>query len=161
MVSVSSLLVLSLCSSSTKFVQNACVSRSKQWIEIRLVNFICVTKSVSKQDALILITGSSTVVQWTEPMLFKLATFPCIHSVEKGFLGNIKSPFTPSANEGRTVKYHERSGACHPLGVSVQGVSVQWELCPGGGSLYGGSVSRGISVSGRLPQPPPPCKQND
>ena len=62
----------------------------RQWIKGSLVNFICEAKSVSKQDALILITWSSKVMQWTETTLSKLAIFPCIHWVEKYILSNIK-----------------------------------------------------------------------
>ena len=54
---------------------------AKQWIKENVVNFLCETKSVSKQDALILIARSSKIVQWTKTMLSKLTTFPCIHWV--------------------------------------------------------------------------------
>ena len=61
---------------------NSFLKTTKQWIKGSLVNFICEAKSVSKQDALILITWSSKVMQWTESTLSKLAIFPCIHWVE-------------------------------------------------------------------------------
>ena len=54
---------------------------SKQRIKGSLVNFICEAKSVSKWDAIIIVTCPSKVVQWTETMLFKLATIPYIHWV--------------------------------------------------------------------------------
>ena len=54
---------------------------SKQWIKGSLVKFICETKSESKQDVLIMATCPSNFVQWTETMIFKLATFPCNHWV--------------------------------------------------------------------------------
>ena len=54
---------------------------SKQWIKGSLANFICKTKSLSKQEVLIMITCPSKVLQWIETMLSKLATFPCFHWV--------------------------------------------------------------------------------
>ena len=57
------------------------MSLPKQWIKGSVVNFICETKSVSKQDALIMVACPSKVVQGTETMLSKLATFSCIHWV--------------------------------------------------------------------------------
>ena len=57
--------------------------QTKPWIKGSLANFIWETKPVSKQDVLIKVTCLSKVVQWTETMLSKLATFPYIHWVEK------------------------------------------------------------------------------
>ena len=63
---------------SSSFSENLAKSYAEQWIQGSVVNFICETKSVSKQDVLIMVTWPSKVVQWTETMLYKLATFPCI-----------------------------------------------------------------------------------
>ena len=56
---------------------------TKQWIKENVVNFICESKSVSKQDVLIMVTWPSKVVQWTETMLSKFATFHYIHWVDQ------------------------------------------------------------------------------
>ena len=53
---------------------------AKQWIKGSLVNFISEVKSVSKQDLFISICPGK-VMQWTETILSKLATFPYIHWV--------------------------------------------------------------------------------
>ena len=49
---------------------------AKQWIRGNLVNFFCEPKSVSKQDALILITCLSKMVQRSEIVISELSTFP-------------------------------------------------------------------------------------
>ena len=54
---------------------------AKQWIERIAVNFICKTKLVSKHDVCFMVTWQSKIVQWTETMLSKLATCPCIRWV--------------------------------------------------------------------------------
>ena len=51
----------------------------KQGIKGSTVNFICETKSVSKQDALILLTCSCKILQITKTIVSKLATFPYIY----------------------------------------------------------------------------------
>ena len=47
----------------------------RQWIKESLVNFISEVKSLSNQDILIMVICTNKVVQWTETMLSKLATF--------------------------------------------------------------------------------------
>ena len=56
-------------------------SGSKQWIQESVVNFVCETKSVSKQDDLIPITHSNKIVQWTETIRFP-SYFSFHHSYE-------------------------------------------------------------------------------
>ena len=56
----------------------------KQWIDGSLVNWICETKSVSKQHIPFMITCSNKTVLSPETMLSTLANFPCIHWVDQG-----------------------------------------------------------------------------
>ena len=49
---------------------------SKQWIKGNVVNFICETKSVPKQEALIMATWPSKVVQWTKTCFPSWLLFP-------------------------------------------------------------------------------------
>ena len=53
---------------------------SKQWNKGSLANFVCEANSVSKQDIIIMVTCPSKVVQWSESMLSKLATFPFVRN---------------------------------------------------------------------------------
>ena len=59
------------------------------WIKGISVNFISEAKSVSMQDVVIVVTCSSKVMQWTDTVLSKLATFPFIHWVTKENLTKI------------------------------------------------------------------------
>ena len=62
--------------------------KTKQSIKVSVV------KSVSKQDALILITCSSKIVQWSETMLSKLPTFFYIHWVVHFFFKKVFCTWT-------------------------------------------------------------------
>ena len=71
--------VNSVSNNTTSELHMADLSILKQWIKGNAGNFICKTRSVSKQEVLSIITYPSNVLQWPETMLFKLATFPYIH----------------------------------------------------------------------------------
>ena len=47
----------------------------KWWIQGSLVNFICETKPVSKQEVFIMVTCSSKVMQWTETIISQVGHF--------------------------------------------------------------------------------------